>query len=56
MSKAAQSKRRAAQIDDQLAVVLRTKPASHAVSVELGKLAATLHHQAGGEEESMFAW
>ena len=43
------------QIDDQLAVVLRTDPTTDAFDVELDMLAATLHHHAGEEEELMFA-
>ena len=42
------------QIDDQLAVVLRTDPASDDFAVELDMLASTLDHHAGEEEELMF--
>jgi hypothetical protein len=42
------------QIDDQLAVVLRTDPATDDFTVELHMLASTLHHHAGEEEELMF--
>jgi Hemerythrin HHE cation binding domain len=42
------------QIDDQLAVVLRTDPATDDFSVELDMLASTLEHHAGEEEELMF--
>ena len=42
------------QIDDQLAVVLRTDPASEDFAVELDMLASTLDHHAGEEEELMF--
>jgi hypothetical protein len=42
------------QIDDQLAVVLRTDPASEDFAVELDMLASTLDHHAGEEEDLMF--
>lgn len=42
------------QIDDQLAVVLRTDPASDDFSVELDMFASTLDHHAGEEEDVMF--
>ena len=42
------------QIDDQLAVVLRTDPATDDFAVELDMLASTLEHHAGEEEELMF--
>ena len=42
------------QIDDQLAVVLRTDPASEDFGIELDRLASTLEHHAGEEEELMF--
>lgn len=43
------------QIDDQLAVVLRTDPAGDDFPVEVAMLAATLEHHAGEEERDMFA-
>jgi hemerythrin-like domain-containing protein len=42
------------QIDDQLAVVLRTDPATDDFATELDMLASTLEHHAGEEEELMF--
>ncbi len=42
------------QIDDQLAVVLRTDPAGDDFHTELVMLVATLEHHAGEEEELMF--
>jgi|SoiMethySBSTD1v2_1073268.scaffolds.fasta_scaffold1619771_1 hemerythrin-like domain-containing protein len=42
------------QIDDQLAVVLRTDPATDDFATELDMLASTLDHHAGEEEELMF--
>jgi iron-sulfur cluster repair protein YtfE (RIC family) len=42
------------QIDDQLAVVLHTDPATDDFAVELDMLASTLDHHAGEEEELMF--
>jgi iron-sulfur cluster repair protein YtfE (RIC family) len=42
------------QIDDQLAVVLRTDPATEGFAIELDMLASTLEHHAGEEEELMF--
>jgi iron-sulfur cluster repair protein YtfE (RIC family) len=42
------------QIDDQLAVVLRTDPANDDFATELDMLASTLEHHAGEEEELMF--
>jgi hemerythrin superfamily protein len=42
------------QIDDQLAVVLRTDAASEDFAVELDMLASTLDHHAGEEEDLMF--
>jgi len=42
------------QIDDQLAVVLRTDPASEGFAVELDMLTSTLDHHAGEEEDLMF--
>lgn len=42
------------QIDDQLAVVLRTDPAGDDFPVEVAMLAATLEHHAGEEERDMF--
>ncbi|OBB06253.1 hypothetical protein A5662_10245 [Mycobacteriaceae bacterium 1482268.1] len=43
------------QIDDQLAVLLRTDPASENFHTELVMLASTLDHHAGEEEKLMFA-
>jgi hypothetical protein len=42
------------QIDDQLAVVLRTDPAGDDFHTELLMLVSTLEHHAGEEEELMF--
>jgi hemerythrin-like domain-containing protein len=42
------------QIDDQLAVVLRTDPAGEDFATELDMLASTLDHHAGEEEDLMF--
>jgi Hemerythrin HHE cation binding domain len=42
------------QIDDQVAVVLRTNPASEDFDIELRMLISTLEHHAGEEEELMF--
>ena len=42
------------QIDDQLAVVLRTDPASEDFADEVRVLRSTLEHHAGEEEREMF--
>lgn len=42
------------QIDDQLAVVFRTDPASTDFGVEVAMLAATVEHHASEEEQEMF--
>ncbi len=42
------------QIDDQLAVVFRTDPASEEFHTELKMLAATVEHHAREEEQEMF--
>lgn len=42
------------QIDDQLAVVFRTDPASEDFLVEVRMLAATVEHHASEEEHEMF--
>lgn len=42
------------QIDDQLAVVFRTDPASDDFGVEVTMLAATIEHHASEEEHEMF--
>ena len=42
------------QIDDQLAVVFRTDPASEDFAIEVAMLTATLEHHATEEETDMF--